>query len=356
MNISKKNVIRTAVVGAIAAVAIGLSAGAANAATPSGTAGAYYLQDPGTGVVMTAGSTIGWTYDVVGSKIPDTQDGTVANDALHAIAAPTGATGAYTFIAPRGQEEVRNSWIAWADNGISNPTANTTLYPAASLYAQTLGQPGSVKANGGDYSLGIAFTTNNGVTIITGYTYFTYIHVTAGSGDWTFDTPDAVVPPQPTSGAFTENLQATTIAAQDGVLNLVAPVSTTAVIGNPALVNQLSTSTGSLGEFSVQDLRVVSHPGWTLTTTVADFVNGSNTISKAQLGVAPKLVTAANSGVTAAAAQVAGSAAYPAAFASATNAAAAGTSVFNADLTFVAPATAPAGTYTSTLTITLASK
>jgi hypothetical protein len=107
----------------------------------------------------------------------------------------------------------------------------------------------------------------------------------------------------------------------------------------------------------VTDGRVQSKAGWTLTATVADFVGAGegNTISAAQLGVAPKVVSTTATGVAAAAAQIAGSAKYPSTFASATKDTAVGTTILDADLKFVAPADKLAGVYTSKLTLTLAS-
>ncbi len=215
-----------------------------------------------------------------------------------------------------------------------------------------------MKSSGGNYSLGTICLNNNGLTKASSGLWYTYVTVTPVTGAWTFETPTVVVPVDP-SLVDDINLSATTINAQDGVLSLEVPANATATIGNPTLVNQLSTSTGTLGNFTVKDGRVVTHAGWTLTATVDNFVNASDSsvsILAAQLGVKPTLVSTTAGGVTLGAEQFAGSAVYPAPFAQASNAAQVGDTVFNADLKFVAPANKPAGTYTSKLTLTLASK
>lgn len=136
------------------------------------------------------------------------------------------------------------------------------------------------------------------------------------------------------------------------------------------MVSNFSTSTGSLGDITVNDGRVVTRDGWDLKASATDFVNGSNSaivIDKAQLGIAPKIngrPAAGNS--VAGAASTAGSTVYP--FTLATSAAlggatagntvaeTVGATVVNADLTLVAPQWKPSGTYTSTLTVTVYSK
>jgi hypothetical protein len=128
---------------------------------------------------------------------------------------------------------------------------------------------------------------------------------------------------------------------------------------NPVLVSGASVSSGPLGTFLVTDLRQVSRQGWDLETTVSQFVQGIDTIENSALGIAPKIVSQAGTGATApvlGAATVSGSAAYPWSFASLASGSFSGVSVYNADLVFTAPAAKPAGTYTSTLTLTLISK
>jgi hypothetical protein len=358
----KNSAIRVASVGIIAAALVGATAMSAQAAEPVptvGSTGPYYLIDSGTGAEVPAGTVMHFDTDVSGNPTKENPEFDLN------FTGPADATDVYSFIAPRGQERNPAAWVAFSLGGFQDPAAKTVLMPPAkysSLINGPLGANG-VKNAGGNYSLGMAFTKSNGVQIASDAVYYSYITVTAGSGDWQYAVPTTVTPPQPASGEFDANLQATTLQAVDGTLNLVAPATDPVIIGSPVLdpITHLSTSTGSLGKFTVQDGRVVTHKGWTLTTSVTDFTNSADssvTIDKKQLGIAPLAATGTTlpAGVTLAAVQVAGSATNPAAFAEADATQAIASTDLDAGLTFVAPADKPAGTYTSKLTVTLASK
>ncbi len=172
-----------------------------------------------------------------------------------------------------------------------------------------------------------------------------------------FTKTDAAIDP-----SFTKQINADVANAQtpaDGEFSLTNLSGSTVNLTNPALVNGQSVVSGELGNFKVTDLRQVSKPGWNLSTTVADFTKGTDTIGKSALGIAPKVVSQAGTGATAptmGAAQVSGAAAYPWDFAELAASAYSGVSTYNADLVFTAPAGKPAGTYSSTLTLTLISK
>ena len=157
------------------------------------------------------------------------------------------------------------------------------------------------------------------------------------------------------------DLEAEVTRSTDGELKLIAPDnSTPALIGNPVLdAGGRSLSTGVLGPFSVIDERLVSKPGWNLTTAVDTFTlrGGTDTIANSSLGLDPQLLANTGPGVpTLGATQVAGAAVYSSLFAEL----AAGNhdtkADFDADLSFLAPLGAVPGTYTSVLTLTLVSK
>lgn len=144
----------------------------------------------------------------------------------------------------------------------------------------------------------------------------------------------------------------------DGEFSLTNLSGATVNLTNPTLVNGTSVVSGELGSFKVTDLRQVSKPGWTLKTDVAEFAKGTDTIAASALGIAPKTVSQAGTGATAptlGAAMTSGSASYPWNFATLEAAKFSGVSTYDADLVFTAPAGKPAGTYTSTLTLTLIS-
>jgi len=151
-------------------------------------------------------------------------------------------------------------------------------------------------------------------------------------------------------------LNATVVNAVDGTLSLAVPANASVTFGAASLISNFSTSTGSLPNITVNDARVHSRPGWDLTAAVSAFSFSTNTISNTQLGLVPFKVSATAAGTSAGATQTAGSAVYPAIIASGLPANTVGNTVINGGLTFVAPQEKPAGTYTSTMTLTLTSK
>ena len=354
----KSKAIKAALAGAVALTIIGGSAAAASAATPAGSAGPLWLYDE-TATLKADGSSFAWTGIAVGSA---------SNSAYDApIHGSSDATGVKYFITTPGQETNNAQWLAWQTAGFDASGVDVSA-PTFLLGQFNLGTQGAaaLKISGGDFSLGVAFTKNAGNQLATAGVTFTHIHITAGTGAWTFETPSGPTAPDPcvTDPASCQNgqidLEATTVAAADGALTLSVPAGAKATFSAATLVDHLSTSTATLPEITVTDDRVVTKKGWTLTSTVADFVSGSNTIAAKNLGVAPKVVATGttSTGVTAAAAQVAGSAVFPSAapFADAAAGSGVGVTKLSADLTLVAPADAPAGTYTSKMTLTLVSK
>jgi hypothetical protein len=354
----KNRATRIAIIGAAAlAVIAGTAvATAANAAVqPNGSDVPVYIGDSNSNALVPAGTTFHWTDDTFGFTNPA--------DVSAPFSCPADAQNAISFLAPKGQERTMSAWSAWGQVGFYPAGSKTVSQFPTALYAQIIGNAPGVKTTGGDYSIGLACTINNDVKLASAGVFFASVHVTAGSGNYTVDQPTGDVVVTPPTGSADLHLKATTLAAADGVLSLVAPTNTTVLIGNPVLdpISKLSTSTGTLGDVTVSDGRVVTHRGWELSAAVTDFAlegDASKTIGKAQLGFAPKIVSSPTgaTGVTKAAAQPAGSAVYAAAFAAADNGPVVGNTVVNADLTFVAPATAAAGTYNSTLTLTLVGK
>lgn len=354
MKLNKKSMFGAAAIATVALIAGAV--GAASAATQSnGSDGPIYFANGDTGAFIADGASNAWAGNFTASS-----SGTDVN--LPAISCPSTATGVYGFLATAGSERTKASWSAYKVDAFVSGTKNVNL-PDLSPTAMINGTPGqaAVKASGGNYSLGIACTTNNGVTVVGAY--YRSITVTTSTGAFTFAATSDVVS-TPTSTAVTTGniaLSATTVAAVDGPLSLSVPANAAATFGTPTLVNNRSTTTGTLPNITVSDERVSTRQGWTLTATVADFVktgDATNTISKANLGIAPAIVSGSTTaaGVTTGTATVAGSATYGAKFAEAAAGSAVGTTVLNGALTFVAPQDKAAGTYTSTLTLTLVSK
>ncbi len=335
-----------------AAVLLGVTALAATAAQAASTPPQFYLLDGGDGHLIPDGTVLAWSDQVLSSP------GVEVSDLDTPFPGSPDATGSTIFIAPVGQETTVSAWLATGFAGFK-PGTQDLVSPNLTLSGFTNGNWATVKA-GGTYSLGFAWTKNNGLNLATAGVKFVQITVASGgAGNWTFanQAPAAADPCEVDPAACQSKdiaLSAETLAAQDAGLTL-AVAANAATIGSPTLVDGVSVSTGTLPAITVHDARVVSHPGWTLTSTVADFVQGSDTIDKKQLGIKPTK-TSGPAGVAAGAEQTAGSATYPSTFAEADNAATIGDTVLGGALTFVAPVGKPAGTYTSTLTLTLISK
>jgi hypothetical protein len=347
-------VIGAAVFAVVAGVAVTSTANAAN--QPNGSQGAMYIGSGNTGALVPAGTSSAFTDPNFGYGDP--------TNVTAPYTCPSDATGVASFVALAGQEYTVANWAGKAFSGFASGTKNIST-PDATLNDFAGTGTAAMKTTGGNYSVGIACTINNGSALASTGVYFASIHITAVTGAYTIDQPTAAAAPTPTStpvGSQPLTLKATTLAAQDGVLSLLAPASSTVLIGNPVLdpTTHLSVSTGKLGNVTVSDGRVVTHPGWNLTTAVSVFTlegDSTKTIPAAQLGLSPIIVSKPlNSVVTAAGAQIAGSGASTSSFASADNGANVGSTVVDADLKFIAPATATAGTYDSTLTLTLTSK
>jgi hypothetical protein len=145
----------------------------------------------------------------------------------------------------------------------------------------------------------------------------------------------------------------------NGLLSLLVPSGAAAVFLPPTVVDNRSTTLGTLGTITVSDARTLTRNGWDLRANVADFVSDvtpSDSISSIQLGMTPSIVSTDATGIYAGVSQIAGSAAYPADFAYAAPGNNVGTTVLDATLTFVAPQEKSAGIYRSTLTFTIVSK
>lgn len=309
-----------------------------------------YLLDGSTGNQLTAGTSLGWTKAVLATPVEGDPDAGYTR--------PSASVQAYVFIAPRGQERTFSKWNAYTNIGNLDLVVQAQLNPGSLATAGT-GTPSgtaSVATAGGDYSLGLAFLDSSNTVLEAD---FTWIEVTAGAtaaaATYTFGYPPADLA---VSDQFDVDITTEVISAADGTFGLVAPAATSVVLSTPVLSEGaygLSTSTGQLGEFSVVDQRALTASGWYVLADVEDFTDStsSNTVGAQHLGVKPSIVGTAPTGVTVADEQVAGSAPTSAWVFASQSVGNYGTANFDAGLTFVAPAGTPAGTYTSTLTITL---
>lgn len=348
MKKSKIAIVATTMAATAALVAVAASPALA-VTQANGSDGPAYLFNNDAGDFSAKGSTVQWLDDI--SLTP------VTSDPYAAFQCSTDATGYRTFWTDPGAERTPATYKAYSSLLPLNP-GKTVIGPNTRPQGQ-LGAIAQIKANGGNYSIGFACLKDNGVNLAaSGVWYFT-AHITAGTGAYTFDSPtEQPTDPGTPAGKGDIALEATTVAPQDGTLSLVVPSGAKAVLGTASLVNGLSTSTGTLPAFTVDDQRVVSKPGWDLIANTVNFVNGadpSKTIDAKQLGVKPKIVTNPG-GVVEGTEHVAGDATAFSGFASAPVGTGSGATSLSADLKLVAPSDTPAGTYASTMTLTLVSK
>jgi len=349
MRITKKTSLITA--GAIAlALAAGAAAISASAAVQAnGSDAPLYVFNADDGTTLDApGYVYAWNENIFASGDSVNPESEFACPVVFGI-------DAYTFVTDVGTERTgTDGWKASLDNSVT-ATGGVNI---ANITVENQQGSAPVKAAGGTYSLGIACTIDNGVNVVAAY--YRTITVTAGTGTWTAarnaDQDVVVVPPAGTTG--TVDLQPTTMAAVEGELSLVVPANAVATFGTPTLVDNKSTTTGTLGQITVDDQRFNSRQGWTLSADVAEFArqgDATDTIAKSQLGLAPRIVTGAP-GAVVGATQVVGSATYASTFAEAPAGSGIGATSLDADLTFVAPQGKAAGTYESILTLTVVSK
>jgi hypothetical protein len=402
-----------------------------------------------------AATVYNWTDNVIASASKSSQTA--------ALSCPGSSDGAALFLSDRGSESSVSNWKAFAAASFSAGSVSQANLKPSGLTSGTPGA-GAVKAAGGNYSLGVACTSNSGVTV--DRVFYRHIAVTASTGAFTFAATDYVYP-APTmtvtqadanknqspafaiphtgdtinataganipdgfevgyswfaNGSAISNASSssyTTVAndagksitvkatytrsgytdvvvpaassytiegdavvsgnvavsagvadATNGQLALSIPNNASATMGQPSLVNNFSVTNGTLGNITVNDGRVVTRDGWDLKATVADFANQSNNaikIAASQLTVTPNIVSSPSAGNVQAGTSgaivnsstpftLASQAAFGGATDGNTVQETVGTTVINATLSLKAPQWKPAGTYTSTITITVTSK
>ena len=168
---------------ATSALVLILAAGGASAALGADQApligGTLYLVDAGDITDIAPGATLGYDDSVAGVLTP--------GDSETKFSTPTGASGIFSFLAAQGHEGDPAQWSSYTQLGQLPPDG--VLLPILQpswLNGNGTGSPSgaaAVRAAGGDYSLGIAFTTNSGTVVADKGLYFVHIHITAGTGE-----------------------------------------------------------------------------------------------------------------------------------------------------------------------------
>lgn len=235
---------------ALAGLGLGVAATAASAidTVPSSPTfgGSFYLVDQNspTGANITPGTeSVPWNGSPIGPVAvvaPGNTTSPVGTD-------PTtiGATGVSTFLSPQGQESTKSAWNAYSNTIMgANGQLLQNMTPQGLTIAGsgTLSGQAAVQAAGGDYSLGIAYTSNSGVTVVK--VWYVHIHVTAGTGAFTYQPVQAAVVLTPTTTTLATS--ATTVNTGQA-FTLTATVAPAAATGTVQFLN----GTTSLGTATV---------------------------------------------------------------------------------------------------------
>lgn len=277
------------------------------------------------------------------------------------------------------QSPEMDEWITFSNDGSSYTTSATP--PAAPGTSTALTATPTTATAGSPETLTASVTDADGTTAA-GSVAFMNGTSTIGTantinGVATFQTTFAAAGSEslsavytPTSTAYTTSTGTLTLTVQAAPANSgVEPIAVTVpqtgsftLTVAPGTVNLAvtgATATGALNPITVSDTRN-TYPGWSVTGQVANFVGSgtaaSGTIPGDQLGWAPTDTTLATGaklgGNVAAGSTNPGLGDSAEVLASAVPGGGYGTSALGANLTLDIPATAPAGAYTSSLTVT----
>jgi len=291
----KKSVFRwaaaTAVVGLFATMAP-LSAFAATSPSwdTSSDAKVYFMNNDN-GTQYADGAQMDWNISsgalVVAAPVP----GDLTDLEPLRLPAPTSGVNDYiAFVSPVGSERTKSTWKQWGDSNALGGLG--ALLPQAYPGYLGNGTPAATKAAGGTYSMGIAYMTNNDLTVVKAY--YTTINVDAGTGTWAFATPAA-----PTTVATTTRLAADrTSVTVRGSLKLTATVSPSGAPGSVQFrdgTTSLGNSTVSSGTAAVTVVvtSIGSH-AYTATFTPNTSGYGSSTSSAVKVATVAKKFTTAN--------------------------------------------------------------
>lgn len=239
MNISKKWSVAAAASLTLALVSGGaLSANAAPGdplnPQPNGSKGSFFLYNADTGELADGDPTRVYTRSE--GLIASASSTDVLAEINPAPARPvTGATpftGVYRFLSTTDaadRDGGTNTWNAYATDAAAGPNGGT-MVPDFTLDAFFSG-PGGIAddiAAGGTYWYGVAYTINNGVTVVG--TVYREINITAGSGNYTVGAvvveppvgPDLIVEGDlvsPETATLTSAADSTVVAIDAGAAN-----------------------------------------------------------------------------------------------------------------------------------------
>ena len=302
-----------------------------------------------------------------------------------AYAASTSSALAYTIGAAPTPTSTDLS-VSPPSGSKTDASGNLTVTMTASV--KPVGLDGSLHFFDGSADLGVAdtYTTSTGVgvksVVLTGTPH--YLTARFVPTDTKYDASTSAVTTYelvaPNLGTAQITVQAAdntapyagdlTLQVTSGATAKLNQVDPSSDAGHPVLASDATghrhawVFTGNLTGVSVQDTRP-SEPGWTVTGQTSAFANGAVTYPAANLGWSPAFVSAGSdaegtitAGPTRASALASTSSSglsQPTSLASAKAGAGLGTANLTSGLELRIPDTAPIGTYTSTLTLTLVS-
>lgn len=182
---NKKRIVTIAAAGAaVIAVAVGITSIAVAGVHANGSNTGLYPFDNDGGIFIANGATIPWGDDVLIS--PSNAD------PLARLKCPADSTGWSSFITRVGTERKPRDWQASTPIVGLNST-KSLVGVDVSPFQQVNGAIGPIKSDGGDWSFGVACLKDGNVNLASGGLWFFTAHVSAGSGDYTFD-PAAPTP------------------------------------------------------------------------------------------------------------------------------------------------------------------
>lgn len=311
---NKKSLTRGLVGLAAAAALVVVPAISASAAlVPTvGSAHPVYLASIDDGSVLPDGASNPYKWNLNVLATPNGEDPTGTSK----FGIPADADSVVKFIAPRGKENDQSQWNAYAALGWTPGGIQTPNLQPSSLTSTGQGSPSGIRSvftasgsyTGGEYSIGIAFLKNSGLTIVE--TDFLYIDVIAdtnfSNGKFTFLQPaaPAVAPvitttslnPLTTGTTFTQTLAATgtapiTWSLKSGTLpaGLALDGAAGTISGTPTATGAYSftlTATNSAGSVDQAFTGTVAAPAPTAPTepttgaiTITDPAKGATSIT-----------------------------------------------------------------------------
>lgn len=225
----------------IGVLGVGVTAASAVDAIPDSPyfGGTFYLANGDSGEDYVPGtSALAWHEPAIALVAP--------GDLESSIPTPATATGVSTFIAPRGSEWNRDTWHAYADWPLGQWLQNVTPYNQIVPGPGSPSGTGATAAVSGEYSIGWAYTINNGLTVIPGGLFYVHITLTGNAeptlATYTYQPVELAAAPLPSTTTTITSFPST--VQENTAFDLTATVSEATATGDVEFFNG-STSLGT---------------------------------------------------------------------------------------------------------------